>query len=287
MLKNRDILCKPDPPVPATVLLGSVIKWMLFLTGGRWHCCLPLGRSHRPCGRERAVGGGCWGAAPVPPGRAGELPEGSVSTLLALASWPGNPAGTWTLSLASASCRGKGPSCHVELGRREVASLLLLQKVKPVRPGPWSAGGPGTAVLLLRHGNLRSATPASHLPGHAAVGNRLPMLIPVPCPSAGDEEAPWTSPPWCPRAVQGARAPHLAGRARHLPCPSASSSPGLVAWQSDVAAQNRGLGWGCKGQGRPDCPSVVRKCHLWLGKVMISLQPVIDMRLFINILCSE
>lgn len=76
-----------------------------------------------------------------------------MSLLLALPSCPGNPAGTWALSLASASCRGQGPSCRVELGCGEVASLLLLLKVKPVRPGPWSAGGPGSAVLLLWQGN--------------------------------------------------------------------------------------------------------------------------------------
>lgn len=46
------------------------------------------------------------------------------------------------------------------------------------------------------------------------------MLVPVPCPPAGDEGAAWTSPPRCPGAMPGARAPRLAGRAQPLPwCP--------------------------------------------------------------------
>lgn len=67
----------------------------------------------------------------------------------------------------------------------------------------------------------------------------------------------------------------------------ASSSPRIVSWCSNMAAQNWDLGWGCQGHGRSDCVSMVGMCPPWLGKVMISSQPVIDMRWFINILCSE
>lgn len=154
------------------------------------------------------------------------------------------------------------------------------------KPGPRAAGGPGTAVLLW-WGDLRSA---SHLPGPAAKGCRqggMPMLVPVPSPPDRDEGTARTSPLWCPGMMPGAGAPRQAGRAQPLPYPSATNSPGLVPRQLDVAAQNQVLGWGDKNQGRPGCPSTVGTCPPWLGKVMISPEPVIDMRLFINILCSE
>lgn len=195
--------------------------------------CLLADRAVLPHGGEWAAGGGCWWAAPLcPPTELGSCPRAL------------HPC-CWCLLPARATQRGPGTIpdfCKLQGERERVPAAVLswaglegggipaplgtLLKVKPVKPGPCAASGPGTAVLLLWQQGpacLCSVSPASHLPGPAAMGCRqggLPTLVPVPCPPAGDEGAAWTSPPQCPGAVPGARAPRLAGRAQPLPwCP--------------------------------------------------------------------
>lgn len=179
--------------------------------------------------------------------------------------------------------RGRVPAAVLSWAELEGGGIPApsgnLERKNSIKPGPWAASGPLSvagdtrllalclpdilSVLLLwnagREGCLCwSQFPVSHLgtreqPGHHGHGASGQCQVPE----------------------------HL------LSAHGASSSPGILPGGQMWQPKNGTWGGGARVQGRSDCLSMVEMCPPWLEKVTISPQPVIDTRLFINILCSE
>lgn len=196
----------------------------------------------------------CWPVAFLTASHRRAVPAGqgaapSCPTPLRQAAW--GCSELWQYPMAPLITRTPCPGC----GDRPCCCQLRPEQGSPEATWSW-AGSMGREVVAGRAGAWPSCV-SSWLRRPYTPLSVSHTLSPASCPFLSSRTRVHAAPPGTPLPAMG--------------CPWACSPvPGLQG----------------KGQGAWLSPRA-ETCPPWLQKVTISPQPVIDMRLFINILCSE